>query len=180
MLLEDPVLYRKGVATQVALILGPIISYFEVSLIRSLLNFAGQRAMEAEIWFEISIVGQKAGLRFTPPPSGLKLTNCVTECWCPMRSCTPALSLGFPKGRFCGGGGEISIVGVVRAPAAIINFAFLVQKLLVQPQILRFPPPPHKTPLWKPLHILQLSTLIFLPFPNLEGLPNDSAPWMSI
>ena len=30
---------------------------------------------------------------------------------------------GFPKGGFCEGGGEISIIGVVRAPVAIINFA---------------------------------------------------------
>ena len=31
---------------------------------------------------------------------------------------------GFLKGGFCaGGGGEISIIGVVRAPVAIISFA---------------------------------------------------------
>ena len=33
------------------------------------------------------------------------------------------LGQGFPKGGFCGGGGEISVIGVVRTTVAIINFA---------------------------------------------------------
>ena len=35
------------------------------------------------------------------------------------------------RGGFCEGG-EISIFGVVRAPVAVINFAFFVRELLVE------------------------------------------------
>ena len=38
---------------------------------------------------------------------------------------------GFPKGGFCEGG-EVSIIGVLRAPVAIINFAFFVRELPVE------------------------------------------------
>ena len=40
--------------------------------------------------------------------------------------------LGVSKGGCLRGGGEISIIGVVRAPVATINSAFFVQELLVQ------------------------------------------------
>ena len=40
---------------------------------------------------------------------------------------------GFSKGGFYEGGGEISIIGVVRAPDAMINSAFCV--LMVKPSI---------------------------------------------
>ena len=46
----------------------------------------------------------------------------------------PPLNWGFPKGGFYEGG-EISIIGVVRAPVAIINFAFFVWQLLVESYI---------------------------------------------
>ena len=87
----------------------------------------------------------------------------------------------FPKGGFCEEG-EISIIGVVRAPVAIINFASnLCQNLWVHiglnkevphkkckinycnqcvhhpsapPQLLRCPPLA-KTPLWKPLKLMR-------------------------
>ena len=44
------------------------------------------------------------------------------------------ISWGFPKWGFCEGGG-ISITGVVRAPVAIINFAFFVRGLFIESYI---------------------------------------------
>ena len=50
------------------------------------------------------------------------------------RCCIRELALGVSKGGFLRGG-EISIIGVVRAPVAIINFAFFVRGLLIDSYI---------------------------------------------